>query len=694
MPTPTTATVLPDDISADTLLHHALDVSLTGIQLLRPVYAPNDQTPVDFTFAYTNPAGLRISRVTEPLDGTLLERFPHARAAGVLAYYQQAFAAHEPLAYEANYQADGLDNYLRFQARRSGAYLLVSFTDTRDQPRWAVEEALRASQAREQVALAEAQQQQALLYRVFEQAPAMICILQGPTHVLEFVNPPYQALVGDRPLLGRPFAEAFPELAEQGLFEALDQLYRSGESFYAYERLAPIDHTNSNPLELEQRYYNFVWQARRDLAGAVDGVLVFAYEVTKQVQARQQVEQLNADLEARVQERTHALQEQQLLLSRILGQVPAAMATLSGPAHHYSFFNERYQELSAHRTTLGLTVAEVFPEVVAQGFTHLLDQVYHTGKPFVGTDMPAQLYDATLGQLRLYYVDFIYQPLFDEHHQVLGILAFILDVTEKALARQQVQDLNKELAAINQELAAINEELHASNTLLTRTNVDLDTFVYTASHDLKAPITNIESILLALRDTLPPAVQQETMVATLLAMLQQTVTRFQTTITQLTDITKLQLTHAEPAESVALTQVVEDVRLDLAPLIQAAAADLTVAVDPALRVSFSPANLRSVVYNLLSNALKYRAPDRPCRVQVGAEATAGAVVLTVQDNGLGLSAVQQRQLFGLFQRLHTHVEGTGVGLYITKRLIENGGGTITVHSQPGVGTTFTVTLPA
>jgi signal transduction histidine kinase len=57
-----------------------------------------------------------------------------------------------------------------------------------------------------------------------------------------------------------------------------------------------------------------------------------------------------------------------------------------------------------------------------------------------------------------------------------------------------------------------------------------------------------------------------------------------------------------------------------------------------------------------------------------------------------MSAVQQRQLFGLFQRLHTHVEGSGVGLYITKRLVENGGGTIAVQSQVDVGTTFTLTL--
>jgi signal transduction histidine kinase len=65
----------------------------------------------------------------------------------------------------------------------------------------------------------------------------------------------------------------------------------------------------------------------------------------------------------------------------------------------------------------------------------------------------------------------------------------------------------------------------------------------------------------------------------------------------------------------------------------------------------------------------------------------------VQDNGLGLTEAQQGQLFGIFRRLHTHVEGSGVGLHMVKRMVENAGGTITVASQPGVGSTFTVTFP-
>ena len=69
------------------------------------------------------------------------------------------------------------------------------------------------------------------------------------------------------------------------------------------------------------------------------------------------------------------------------------------------------------------------------------------------------------------------------------------------------------------------------------------------------------------------------------------------------------------------------------------------------------------------------------------------VVLEVQDNGLGLNEAQQEQLFQMFQRLHSHVEGSGVGLYMVKKIVENAGGTISVRSETGVGSTFVVTLP-
>ena len=111
---------------------------------------------------------------------------------GTFAFHVDAFVTDEPRHYDINYQADGYDNYYRLAARRSGQGLLVSFTDTADQPRTAVEVALREAQARERAALAATEQQRAHLKRLFMQAPAAICRLDGPELSFGLLNPVFQ----------------------------------------------------------------------------------------------------------------------------------------------------------------------------------------------------------------------------------------------------------------------------------------------------------------------------------------------------------------------------------------------------------------------------------------------------------------------------------------------------------------------
>jgi signal transduction histidine kinase len=101
----------------------------------------------------------------------------------------------------------------------------------------------------------------------------------------------------------------------------------------------------------------------------------------------------------------------------------------------------------------------------------------------------------------------------------------------------------------------------------------------------------------------------------------------------------------------------------------------------------------SVLLNLVSNALKYRHPDRAPVVQVRSYREQGRLVVRVQDNGLGLSKAQQGKLFRLFQRLHPHVEGTGVGLYLVKKILDHAGGSIQVESELGQGSTFIAVFP-
>jgi two-component system, sensor histidine kinase len=172
------------------------------------------------------------------------------------------------------------------------------------------------------------------------------------------------------------------------------------------------------------------------------------------------------------------------------------------------------------------------------------------------------------------------------------------------------------------------------------------------------------------------------------------VDRFKRTIDYLTDVSKLQLEYAQPLQPVELAAVVEDVRQDLLPLLRETGARLEIEVAHCPTIHFSPKNLRSIVYNLLSNALKYRAAERPPHIRIRCQHADGLMRLQVQDNGLGLDEAQQGRIFGMFQRLHTHVEGSGIGLYMVKKIVENVGGSITVQSRLGEGSTFTVELPA
>jgi PAS domain S-box-containing protein len=504
------------------------------------------------------------------------------------------------------------------------------------------------------------------LYNIFAHTSAVICLLRSPEHRIEYFNPAYQELLQGRQLQGRTIADVQPEAEDQGFIALLDQVYQTGETFYGNELPLQVLSPSSGPSRTV--YLNFTYQAYQENGHTV-GISVFAYDVTEQVLGRNQ----------------RAAQQRQL--RELFEQAPVAIAVLRGPEYIIDVANPLVSALWGRTPdqVVGRPLLEALPEVRNQGFKETLDSVVQSGNALVAQEVPAQLERA--GRLQTVHLNFVYQPLRDEQGQVTGVTAVATEVSEQVVARQQV-------ALANEQLRVSNAELDATNQRLMRTNADLDNFIYTASHDLKAPITNIEGLLTALQEQLPTEVRQAEQVQQLLEMMAGAVERFQKTIAHLTDISKLQQAHTQPLEQVNLAEVVEEVRLDLAPELVATQAQLEIDVANCPTISFSPKNLRSVVYNLLSNALKYRAPDRAPVVQLRCHTSHAQVVLEVQDNGLGLDEAQQNQLFMMFQRLHSHVDGSGVGLYMVKKIVENAGGTIAVRSEVGVGSTFVVTLPS
>jgi len=275
------------DLFAPTDWLTLLEVSLTAIHLVSPVYGPDGTDLMDFSLDYVNPTGQRMTELSERPGSTLRTHFPHAVAADIFAYYQRVFESGETLGYQANYQTDGLDNCFEFCARRSGGHLLVSFNDTSNQPHSAVEQTLCESQAHAQQALAEAQRQRAELQRVLAQAPVAMSLLRGPDLVVEWANA-YMGQIWGRPveqILGRRHFEALPDLAGQGFEEVLAAVLATGQPYEQQEQPVSI-------MQAQQPYYgylNITYQPDYGTQGQPTGILIYASDVTEQVRVRQQV---------------------------------------------------------------------------------------------------------------------------------------------------------------------------------------------------------------------------------------------------------------------------------------------------------------------------------------------------------------------------------------------------------------------
>jgi sigma-B regulation protein RsbU (phosphoserine phosphatase) len=280
----------------------------------------------------------------------------------------------------------------------------------------------------------------------------------------------------------------------------------------------------------------------------------------------------------------------------------------------------------------------------------------------------------------------------DPDGQPLVVRLTFFDITERHRYEQELRRTYALAQEHSAQLAQANALLLHQNEQLTRSTADLDNFVYLASHDLRQPINNMAGLFAELKRTAAfTDPEQERMVHMFEAALQQAVH----TIDGLAEVVKQQRDQALlPVEALALHPLAEEIIGGLQPQVLAQQAVFTLNFEAAPTVHTIRPGLYSVLYNLFSNALKYAEPGRPVRVVAHSARVAGAVVLTVQDNGRGLDLAQHGgQLFQLFSRFHPEVEGTGTGLYLVNRLMTQAGGRVEVASEVGQGTTFRLVWP-
>nr|WP_295836554.1 PAS domain-containing protein [uncultured Azospirillum sp.] len=178
------------------------------------------------------------------------------------------------------------------------------------------------------------------LRTLFRQAPGFMCVLRGPDHVFEMANDTYMQLVGRQDLVDRPARDALPEVEGQGFFELLDRVYASGETFVG--RNMPISFQRRPGEPLEERFLTFVYQPIRDEDGRVSGLFVEGSDVTEAKRAEEELQQLNATLEARVAEEVAERERVQVALLQT--QKTEALGQMTGGVAHD--FNNLLQALS------------------------------------------------------------------------------------------------------------------------------------------------------------------------------------------------------------------------------------------------------------------------------------------------------------------------------------------------------------
>jgi PAS domain S-box-containing protein len=409
----------------------------------------------------------------------------------------------------------------------------------------------------------------------------------------------------------------------------------------------------------------------RDENNLVTQIVGVATDITERKKTEEQLQTLNQQLEEMVEERTRELQHNQeklrqneALLKLITNTIPAYVSYLNNN-ETIRFANEHYINLTGQREPVsGKYLHEAFGE---ENYKKCR-QVFV--KAAAGETVSCQIkLPLTSGEQK--FINLSYVPDKDENGAVKGLVVMGVDLTERVEYENQLRNKNAELKRINREL---------------------DNFIYAASHDLKTPISNMEGLVNSIFEDIQHSCKNE--IALMFEMIGKSIIRLKNTITDLSDISKIQRESVrEELQEVNILSVINEFRTDYSREIAATGTIIETSFE-VTSIRFSRKNLRSVLYNLLSNAIRYRKPEMAPVIRIkSVYLKTDCILISVSDNGLGLDARQKEKIFGMFKRLHSHVEGSGIGLYIVKKIMENAGGKVNVHSSVGKGAVFRLYFP-
>ncbi len=260
--------------------------------------------------------------------------------------------------------------------------------------------------------------------------------------------------------------------------------------------------------------------------------------------------------------------------------------------------------------------------------------------------------------------------------------------------KEEIQQQKDESQAINDRLEEIvgerTRELKVIIESMTEKNQDLEQFSYITSHNLRAPVARIQGLLSVFNQ----ANMADEFNKEILGHLYLSARGLDEILKDLTNILSIRKTLLVK-EKINLRKIIDSEINNLKDLIQESSAQINVDLSAIDEIYAIKVYVQSIVHNLLSNAIKYRSHSNALQITIKSciDRELGFICISIADNGLGFASPDPYKIFGLYQRMHTHVEGKGLGLYLVKTQLEAISGRIEVESEVNQGTTFRIYLP-